>query len=277
MSEPDSVRASYREFPPPAVLARYLACVWVRTTDADRTDLQARVLPDGCIDIVWMGDAPPFIAGPATQPVLASLPAESHVAGIRFRPGMAPSLLGLPASELLNAEVSLDDVWGSAAAPLLDGAGRSLSAAAKLVSLQETLVARLPHAAPADELVLGGIGALAHGTDARVQALADLLGVSERQLLRRFNAAVGYGPKTFARIMRFRRTMRLGSAMAAAGRLSLADLAATLGYADQAHLAREFAEYAGAPPTYLLTRDGSHGHDVGFVQDSPLRGLLDSA
>src|SRR5919108_2809839 len=129
MSEPDSVRASYREFPPPAALARYLACVWVRTTDADRADLQARVFPDGCIDIVWMGDGPPFIAGPATQPVLAALPAESHVVGIRFRPGIAPSLLGLPASELLNADVPLDDVWGTAAAHLRDGAGRARSAA----------------------------------------------------------------------------------------------------------------------------------------------------
>jgi AraC-like DNA-binding protein len=263
MSHPDSAAASYRELPPPAALGRYLACVWLRTTHADETDLQSRVLPDGCIDVVWLGEAPPFVAGPATRPVLAVLPAESHVAGLRFRPGMAPSLLGLPASALLDAEVPLDDVWGASASHLLDRAGRSPSAAARVVALQEMLVARLPHAAPPDELVLTGIAALARRADTRVRELADRLGVGERQLLRRFNAAVGYGPKTFGRILRFRRAVRLGRELAAAGRLDLADLAATLRYADQAHLAREFAEFAGAPPTCLLAREGSPGHDVG--------------
>lgn len=277
MSYPDSATASYREFPPPTALARYLACVWVRTTGANRTDRQAHVLPDGCIDIVWIGEAPPFIAGPATRPVLASLPAASGIAGIRFRPGMAPTLVGLPASELLNADVPLDDVWGAAASHLLDSAGRSLSAKAKLVALQETLVARLPHAAPADDLVQAGIVALTQRANARVRELADLLGVGERQLLRRFDAAVGYGPKTFGRVLRFQRAVRLGSEMAVAGRLSLAHLAATLGYADQAHLAREFAEYAGVPPTYLLARGGSHGHDVRSVQDSPPLRLIASS
>ena len=274
MSYPDSATLSYREFPPPAALTRYLACVWIRTTGVDRTDRQARVLPDGCIDLVWMGEAPPFIAGPATRPVLASLPAESHVAGIRFRPGMAPSLVGPPASELLNADVPLDSVWGAAASHLLDGTGRSLSAEAKLVALQQALVGRLPHAAPADDLVRAGIATLTHRADARVQDLAALLGASERQLLRRFNAAVGYGPKTFGRILRFQRAVRLGSMMAAAGRLSLAQLAARVGYADQAHMAREFAEYAGAPPTRLLARGTPHGHDVRSVQDGPPLGLI---
>jgi AraC-like DNA-binding protein len=245
---------SYREFSPPAVLRHYLTRVWVRTTGAEGTERQVRVFPDGCIDLVWMGEEPPFIAGPATRPALVSLPPDSPIVGVRFRPGMATSLLGPPASALRNADVPLADVWGVAASRLHDTSGPSQPAPARLAALQESLVARLPQAAPADALVLAGIRALRRRTGIPVWELADTLGVSERQLLRRFDAAVGYGPRTFARVLRFQRAVRLGAEAAAGGRLHLADLAATLAYADQAHLTREFAEFAGASPSSLLAR-----------------------
>jgi len=75
----------------------------------------------------------------------------------------------------------------------------------------------------------------------RVERLAEDLGLSERQLRRRFQAAVGYGPKTLQRILRLRRFRVRAGAGADAGHapLSLAEAAFDAGYADQAHLARE--------------------------------------
>jgi AraC-like DNA-binding protein len=80
---------------------------------------------------------------------------------------------------------------------------------------------------------------------ARVSALD--LGVSERQLRRRFEDAVGYGPKTLARVLRFQRFLAL-----AAGGGDLARLALSAGYADQAHLTRECRRLAGRTPVALL-------------------------
>ena len=79
---------------------------------------------------------------------------------------------------------------------------------------------------------------------ARVEALARELGLSERQLRRRFHAAAGYGPKTLQRVLRFRRFL-------AGPREDLARAALDAGYADQAHLAREVARLAGTSPTRL--------------------------
>jgi AraC-like DNA-binding protein len=72
------------------------------------------------------------------------------------------------------------------------------------------------------------------------------LGLSERQLRRRFVDAVGYGPKTLARILRFQRFL----ALAGSGE-DLARLALAAGYADQAHLTRETRRLAGRTPLEL--------------------------
>ncbi|MEY9863982.1 transcriptional regulator GlxA family with amidase domain [Catenulispora sp. GAS73] len=81
-----------------------------------------------------------------------------------------------------------------------------------------------------------------------VPALADAVGLSERQLRRRFTEAVGYGPKTLHGILRFQHALRLGRAAPN----SLADVAYQAGYADQAHFTREVRRLAGLTPTELL-------------------------
>jgi AraC-like DNA-binding protein len=75
--------------------------------------------------------------------------------------------------------------------------------------------------------------------------------LSDRQLRRRFEAAVGYGPKTFQRIVRFQRWLDLTRSTPAEQR-RLTDLAAEAGYADQSHLTREVSRLAGQPPAALL-------------------------
>ena len=84
---------------------------------------------------------------------------------------------------------------------------------------------------------------------ARAELAAGRLEVSERQLRRRCQAAIGYGPRTLMRVLRFRRFLaRLDAAGDAA---DLAGLAAEAGYADQAHLTRESTRLAGLPPAAL--------------------------
>jgi methylphosphotriester-DNA--protein-cysteine methyltransferase len=74
--------------------------------------------------------------------------------------------------------------------------------------------------------------------------------MSERQLHRRFSAAVGYGPKMFQSVMRFQRLLK--TARATDGEQASADLAACVGYADQAHMTRDVQRFASLRPTELL-------------------------
>jgi AraC-like DNA-binding protein len=85
---------------------------------------------------------------------------------------------------------------------------------------------------------------------ARAEGVAERLDVSERQLRRRCQAAVGYGPATLRRVLRFRRFVSWADAGAPGG--DLATIAAELGYADQAHLTRECTRLAGQTPTALI-------------------------
>ena len=101
---------------------------------------------------------------------------------------------------------------------------------------------------PPDRLVLAAARRLGR-PGARAELVAGRLGISERQLRRRCQAAVGYGPRTLTRVLRFRRFLsRLDAAVDAA---DLAGLAADAGYADQAHLTRESTRLAGLPPAAL--------------------------
>jgi AraC-like DNA-binding protein len=241
----------YREDAPPESLAPHVQAIWSESVGERRDDPGARVLPDGCIDLVWFSDGAPIVAGPQTEPIITTAPPGSLVVGIRFRTGAAGSVLGLPADELRDRSVPLADLWGSQALDPLLRVEASRSAAERLDAMQRMLLARLAEVEQPDRAALAAARWLGRHPDGRLEVLHHLSGLSERQLRRRFEAAVGYGPKTLQRIVRFRRWLALARG-APPERLGLADLAVESGYADQAHLTREVARLAGLPPAALL-------------------------
>lgn len=115
--------------------------------------------------------------------------------------------------------------------------------------LDAALARRLADTRAGSPLVRHAIAALAAGM--RVQALADRLGLSRRELARRFRAETALTPRTFAGLARFE---RFATRLRAAPLTPLADLAADCGYADQPHLTREVARYAATTPAALRAR-----------------------
>lgn len=243
---------SYTEWRPPPALARHVACTWAgRMGPAGETYVR-RVLPDGCVDLLWDG-ALLVVAGPDTGPVDVVRRPDGFFVGIRFRPGLASTVLGVPASELLDLRVDAAEILGSEPAARLAervGGAAESSLPAAAVALAEAVAGWLPRIAEPDRLVEATVAVLGRGVVGRpVGSLADALGVSERQFHRRCRAAVGYGPKTLDRVLRFRRFLALAETRPGAG---LARLAADAGYADQSHLNRECARLAGATPARLV-------------------------
>jgi AraC-like DNA-binding protein len=229
-----------------------VACFWTRSVGDSSGDGQRRVLPDGCIDIIWIGDAEAGIAGPSTRAFVPPIPAGTTLVGVRFLPGMAPSLLGLPARDLLDLDLPLRAVWGRAAVDLSERVASARTADARLAIAAAGLRDRLAVAQAPDRLVGAAIGRLVQQPRAQVRDLSLSLDLSERQLLRRFESSVGYGPKTLQGILRMHRWLRLARQVRS-GPAPLAALAAAAGYADQAHLSREVARLAGVTPTVLLS------------------------
>ncbi len=233
----------YREWLPPAALRDSLTCLWVSVTPAGQPSV-TDVLPDGCADFIWQSGRGAYVAGPDTGPAPAHLPAGTVVVGARFRPGAGGPALGLPLADLRDQRVDL-----AAFLPVL---GRQLPAdlpAELALDMVTRLIAELVTTGPPDRAVLQGARLLAGADAGSVSGLSDTLGLSERQLRRRFDSAVGYGPKTLHRVLRFRQALaRLAETGPAA---NLADLAIQAGYADQAHLTRETTRLAGRPPATL--------------------------
>jgi AraC-like DNA-binding protein len=215
----------YQEFPPPPSLSDHLVCTWTQNIRGVEGEYHHHpVLPDGCVDIVWIGGAAPVVAGPATHRIVAKLPVETNLIGIRFRLGCAASSLGLPVNEMLNQDVPLADIWPHHAKRLTDETFDQQLASARFRDITAALANRLAVAPDPDPAIRIAIPWLVRHPAGRVRDLARWIGISDRQLQRRFVAAVGYGPKTFQRIMRFQRLLKQSS-VADSARQTLADLA----------------------------------------------------
>jgi AraC-like DNA-binding protein len=218
------------------VASPLVACTWEQAAPVGAAQ---RVVPDGCVDLIWSGERL-TIAGPDTQPRIEALAPGSRLVGARLRPGAAGAALGLPVSELRDLSPDAAEVLGrDAAAALLDKLQAASDPHVLLLRAVELRGVR-----DVDPLVSAAVMALGRPR-ARVSAVADELGVSTRQLQRRVSDAVGYGPKMLARVLRFRRLQTLPAA-------PLAELALDAGYADQAHMTAEVTRLAGVPPVRFL-------------------------
>jgi AraC-like DNA-binding protein len=238
----------YTEWPAPTALRDAVACLWAQVTSS-RADRVGLVLPDGCTDLVWEQGRGAFIAGPDTGPVPTTMTAGTVVLGIRFRPSAGGPALGLPLSELCDQRVDLADLR-PADARRLPATLDPDTAAVRVLDVTAALVADGP-----PDPVVAWAARLLRDPQARAEDVAADVGLSMRQLRRRCHAAVGYGPKTLQRVLRFRRFVSRIDAAAngpdGPGVLDLAAVAAEAGYADQAHLTRECARLSGLTPATL--------------------------
>jgi AraC-like DNA-binding protein len=217
----------YRELAAPP-----LACLWSRVTTGDAAD----VLPDGCSDLIWQSGRGAFVAGPDTGPNPSRSAPGTVFVGARFAPGAGGAALGIPLSELRDLRVGLEELDRSLA-DRLPGDLNPREALRRITAIAL--------AAPRADAAVAEAARRLRQPGTRVESLAGDLGLSERQLRRRFHAAAGYGPKTLQRVLRFRRFL-------AAANGDLARAALDAGYADQSHLTRECTRLAGKPPAALL-------------------------
>lgn len=177
------------------------------------------------------------------------------------------ALLGVPVGALHGQLLDLSDLARDLPACLRslpeEVAGVSLDAAGRLV--ERRLVEALASGAGAG--VRAEVGhALAQLTrGAAVAEVADAVGWSRRHLTTQVRAECGLAPKQLQRVARFERSRDLVRQLLLAGTGTLADAAAAGGYADQAHLTREWRALAGCPPSQWVreefpdVQDGRHG------------------
>jgi AraC-like DNA-binding protein len=260
---------TYVERPPIPALAGVVSSVWLQQVAPGASPYVQRNIPSGGVELVCRMGREPRVVGPLTGALVEVLEPGTTVVGLRFAPGAAARVLGLPASELVDLAVDARDVWGAASGrfTLADLADPDASPERLLADVQLLVAARLAAAAGQDPLVAEAVRLLRWSTD-DVASLTSSLHISERQLRRRFQTSTGLAPKPLHRVLRFQRFLSLAQHAIATGTAPAADgiarLAAEAGYADQPHLNRECLRLTGASPGAFLGEAHEHcgcGHD----------------
>jgi AraC-like DNA-binding protein len=218
------------------------------------------------VDIVGMpghrqapGAFQAFVGGLHAGPAHISHDGNQHGVAVQLTPLGARALFGMPAGELASQVVDLEDLLGPGARSLPDRLASLPTWPDRFAVLDDVLGAtvlersrRRVAGSPPQEVALAFHRLVASGGAVGVGELADEVGWSRRHLGDRFRAEIGLAPKVTGRVVRFHRAKQL---LGRATRPGLADIAAAVGYADQAHFTREFRELAGTTPTRWLAED----------------------
>ena len=264
--------ATFQIYTPPAPLSAYVDFFWLHEEQA-QPHTQERALPTGK-PALWidLGGDPLQVATQQhphrlttfrTSTLLGASSRWSIVEpgrdiarmGVLFTPGGAAAFFAPPAAELHDTTVPLDALWGdSAADEFRERLLAESTPEARFRALERALLARCAHTTNQHPAVSFALRALRGTPQVRtIKQVVEQIALSHRQLVRAFHSEVGMTPKRFGRVRRFQEVLdRVGCER----HVSWGEIALRCGYADQAHLSRDFHEFAGVSPTsYLRERD----------------------
>lgn len=290
----------YREFAPGPALEGVVHRFWTLEGAARPGAAPERAMPDGRPELIFnlggaferLDDGAPqrqpaaLLVGPTTRALRVRPTGRIDLVGVRLAPGRWPALLGVGADELLDRTLPLPEASRRWREDLLEPLAGTRSVAGRIALLERRLLRALardprgdrrpdPRLHAAVRLTLAG----PRGTP--VPRLAALAGVSERHLGRLFRGGTGMGPGLLGRLARFQRVL---AELERPGPVHWAALAHRHGYADQAHLCRDFRRFGGISPArylaaardvarHFIDRDtaAEPRRDGRFVQDTASR------
>jgi AraC-like DNA-binding protein len=247
----------FQEFAVSDALVRYAEAIWTLSSGGRPAPRDAGfIVPDGCIEIVLSFGDPVrstprsrsltrFVVGQMTRPFRLIYTGSVDVLAVRLRPSAGRTFLARDPCLLVNRVVNLENAAPELNARLARALTRDTPRRQRRAALQHQLADYATSAPHPDPLIERATTLIReHCGGGRIAEIARHLHVSPRQLQRRFERDVGLSPKRWSRIVRFQAAMSAPTQESA-----WSDRAAAFGYADQAHLSREFRELRGAPPT----------------------------
>jgi AraC-like DNA-binding protein len=264
---------------PSAPVSEHVDCFWSCWCDPPSAPRE-RALPSGTLDLVVnLGDEPlsiyasdgagaPALRGDAIvcgahagTYVFGTTPRD-HVMGVHFKPGGAFAFLGVPAGELENRHVALEDLWRGTAEDLRERLAEAATMETRFAVMERFLRARLRPTTPNRALEIA-LRAFDEPSLTSVAEVCVRTGRSPKQLVALFREHVGLSPKSYWRVRRFQAALRT---IERRGVASGARIAAEVGYFDQPHFTREFRFFTGMTPREYAAFEGVRPNHV------PLRG-----
>lgn len=242
-------------------LRPYIKLICTMDCDEDTDTRYIRVLPDTCVELfINYTSTPVAIIGDElhkrsivtfrmSRPMDVQMRKGGGCLAICFYPGMAYQFFSVPMHELTDTTVALSDVWDDMAGALEDQVARLCTNEARVAMIQKHLIEQLGSAKHDLQVAWCLTQAQLSGGLIAVSKLSTDIGLSQRQLSRRFQENIGLSPKEYLRVFRFIRSLQH---LKKYPNISLTEVACQSGYYDQAHFIRDYKAYTGHSPSELV-------------------------
>lgn len=237
-----------------------------------------RILPDGCMTIAFSieersllkprpGNSAPasdaagqVICGPRSSPMVLETADMVTTLGIQFKPGGGFPFLRMPAGELRDLCIPLDDVFGAAARSLRERLLECAGPPQMFAAAEQWLLSHLARSLEKHPAVEYATQQFVHGALTQpLSRVLDRIGYSQRHFNQLFADEVGLTPKRFLRVRRFQQV--IGS-ISNQSSVDWADLALRCGYYDQPHFVHDFRGFCGLTPAAYLAHRTPHLNHV---------------
>jgi AraC-like DNA-binding protein len=265
-------------YTPRPPLGQFVQCLWYWDTAVRPAHHFERLLPNGepaiifnlrddAIRIYPSDDVTRFstygqavISGAHSNYFVIDTAEQERVIGIQFQPGGAFPFFRMPAEEMENASIALDDLWGSRAAELRERMLTAPSIKEMFRILEQDLLAQLRRSLSFHPAVGHALQHFCRAPHiATVASITEQVGLSPRRFIQLFHQHVGLTPKTFCRVRRFQHVLHT---IHNTGEVEWAQVALDCGYYDQAHFIHDFQSFSGLTPSAYLTAATPHMNHV---------------
>jgi AraC-like DNA-binding protein len=261
----------YQTYIPLPLLSQFIEFFWFKEDNSSST-IQTRLLPMGTMELVinlYEDQFPLFdrqsrvqcsstngtmLCGPHSENFIIRDERKISLIGVHFRPGGGNAFFDLPAGELYNKIISLDELWKRRAAELRERLVQASTAKTRFRVLENFFIQllQIPNRHPAVALALQQFQ---QPEIPSVSAIVDQTGFSTRHFNQLFRDQVGLTPKLFCRIQRLQQVLDM---LSAKPQVDWMDIVSTCGYFDQAHFIHDFRMFTDCTPTEYLARRGFH-------------------
>jgi AraC-like DNA-binding protein len=270
----------YLTYVPRPPLSQFVNLLWLYE-GYTQPHAKERVLPTGEMQIVinlqddrsWIYDREdtdrcqtfrgPLLSGAHSQYQVISTAGQASIIGVHFRPGGAFPFLRMPAGELRDTTVSLDALWGGAAADLRVRLLEAATHAARFRVLERVLLDELARGFSRHDAVAFALRQfMAAPHMITIASVSEQIGLSPKRFIQVFRDETGFTPKVFCRIRRFQQAL---DRMEGRKSVAWARVALDCGYFDQAHFIHDFRAFSGINPSTYLVHQTPHRNHVPLV------------
>lgn len=242
-------------------LEPFVKCFWSLDADKNEQPVKQRVLPDGCMEMLFnYGDQyrqylddstfilqpKCFVFGQISKFLEIEPTGVTGILSVRFQPDGLSPFLDIPVAQLDNRACPLDELFGEEGKIVSDAVLLANDNQQRIAIIENFLMGRLVNSETADsttkscvDLIMQSKGQLV------VTELADKMNITRRNMERKFISLIGMSPKQLSRVTRLQATIKM---LQDERFTSLTSVAYENGYYDQAHFIKDFRDFTGISP-----------------------------